>query len=233
MPLPTSQERLLACYQQALGHDLPNKLVALQGLARLFGEELAGQLSGESREWLERILGLTREIDTQVRALADVGRACKQMGLATTIDLASLWTEIGAEIACQSRSRTVVFAQATALPAVVLPGRALRRVLLELARYGVGRLPLEQPVRLTLAAELSESDGLQIRLHDDGAIPDPNAMRRDFEPRLNDPQGPVLGLFLARLLVEEWGGTIRPSAPSEGCFVVLEVPPEKLTGPGM
>ena len=35
------QERLLACYQQALGHDLPNKLVALQGIARLLEEELA------------------------------------------------------------------------------------------------------------------------------------------------------------------------------------------------
>src|SRR5947209_3860755 len=111
-PMQTStQERLLACYQQALGHDLPNKLVALQGLARLLDQELAEQLSGEAREWLARILGLTREIDTQVRALADVGRSCKQMGLATKIDLAELWAEVGAEIACQKRDRSISFAQ--------------------------------------------------------------------------------------------------------------------------
>ena len=43
--------------------------------------------------------------------------------------------------------------------------------------------------------------------------------------RLDAPQGPALGLFLSRLLVEAWGGTIELSAPSEGgCIVTLEVP---------
>jgi signal transduction histidine kinase len=225
MQQPTPQERLLACFQQALGHDLPNKLVALQGIARLLDEELAGKVTGEARDWLARILGLTREIDNQVRALAEVGRACRQMGLVTTIDLAELWTEVGVEIACQVKDRSLSFAHSTALSSVVLPERALRRVLVEMARYGVARSPAGSTVRLALSTEPSGAEGLRLAQQDDGPAPDSKALERALEPRLDDPQGPALGLFLARLLVEAWGGTLSLSAPSEGgCLITVDVP---------
>ena len=42
-------ERLLGCFQKALGHELPNQLVALQGLARLIEMEQADRLDEEGR----------------------------------------------------------------------------------------------------------------------------------------------------------------------------------------
>ena len=76
-------ERLLACYQQALGHDLPNKLVALQGLARLACEDLRPKADAESLETLMveyrplpgSILGeLTANFDIRL------GRTARELG---------------------------------------------------------------------------------------------------------------------------------------------------------
>src|SRR5712691_8274059 len=101
-PMQTStQERLFACYQQALGHDLPNKLVALQGLARLLDQELGGQLSGVAAECLQRVVGLTRQVHEQISALAELGRACRQTTLAGPSDLKTVWDEVNEETASQ------------------------------------------------------------------------------------------------------------------------------------
>src|SRR5437867_10506140 len=100
-------EPLLACFQQALGHDLPNKLVALQGLARLLALELAEQLDGETRASLERLAGLARQTHEQVAALADVGRTCRRADPAVPVPLADVWAEVKAEVHCTSGGRTL------------------------------------------------------------------------------------------------------------------------------
>lgn len=218
------RERLLACYQQALGHDLPNKLVALQGLARLLGEELEGQLSGDALECLQRVVGLTREVHEQVSALAELGRACREGGLATAADLKALWAEVSAETILQTPGRAIVFECTEPLPAPVLPGRAARRVLLELVRHAIRRTPAPQPLRLRLACRVSP-EGTHLELHDDGPSPSAAYLEKAFEPRLDGREEPGLGLFLARLLAEGWGGTIQLSAPSEGgCLASLQIP---------
>ena len=53
-------ERLLGCFQKALGHELPNQLVALQGLARLIEMEQADRLDDEGRAHLLRLADLAR-----------------------------------------------------------------------------------------------------------------------------------------------------------------------------
>ncbi len=222
----SSHERLLACYQQALGHDLPNKLVALQGLARLLEEELAGQLSGETSEWLARIVGLTREIDDRVRALAEMGRALQQGGPVTTIDLEETWLEVRSEISFQT-NHGILADFCFPVEVVVLPCRSFRRLLAEFFRYAVRRSLPGKDLRTLLSAEALGSDVVLLCFQDNAAPPTAGILEQPFDPRLDDPAGPAagLGLFLARLLVEGWGGTIRLSAPSEGgCLVAVEIP---------
>jgi signal transduction histidine kinase len=220
-----SQEHLLARYQQALGHDLPNKLVALQGIARLLGQELDGQLSGEAKDWLTRVVCLTMEIDNQVRTLADIGRACKQTGLVATINLAELWSEVRTEVAWQKSDRTIRCDSCFAEPIVVLPERSLRRVLVELMRYAVHRSLPGKDLRLVLSSERLRSDLVLVSLQDNALVPPHDVLEQALSSRVDGPQGSLLGLFLARLLVEGWGGTMRLSTPSEGgCLVTLEVP---------
>src|SRR5262249_38027329 len=48
-------ERLRVCYQQAVGHELPNQLVALQGTARLLEQDAGDRLDPETRADLTRL----------------------------------------------------------------------------------------------------------------------------------------------------------------------------------
>jgi hypothetical protein len=47
--------RLLAVLEKALGHDLPNQLIAVQGLARLLEQDHGERLGAEGRDYLGRL----------------------------------------------------------------------------------------------------------------------------------------------------------------------------------
>lgn len=220
-------ERLLACFQQVLGHDLPNKLVALQGLARLLEQDLAGKVDDDARASLERLAGLTRQIHEQVAALADVGRTCRRADAPVTVAVADVWAEVRAEVQWTSGGRPLRLDVVEPLPTVTAPRENLRRVLLELVRDALRRCPVVQPLRLQLSAVGTHS----LELLDDG--PAQTRPEQLFQPRPEAAQGSVagLGLFLARLLAEGWGGTLVQETPTQGgCRFRLELPgpPAKL-----
>src|SRR5262245_52676258 len=66
--------QLLAALQAFVGHDLPNQLVAAQGLARLLGELAGDRLDAEERGLVDRLAALAREADARARRLAEIGR---------------------------------------------------------------------------------------------------------------------------------------------------------------
>src|SRR5947207_648703 len=76
-PADGPRERLIAAYQQALGHDLPNLLVAIQGMVRLLQTEEAERLSPEGREFLDQLAQASRRAHEWSRALSDVGRVVR------------------------------------------------------------------------------------------------------------------------------------------------------------
>src|SRR4051812_4631173 len=80
-------EALLACYQHFLGHDLPNRLVAAQGLARLLLDELGPVLDADARDMLERLADLVLLADVETRRLAGIGRLHRDVGPATATPL--------------------------------------------------------------------------------------------------------------------------------------------------
>src|SRR5262245_38427396 len=80
-------ERLLACFQKALGHDLPGRLVALQGLLRLLEAEAGPQLDDETRTYLQRSLAVAGKAALLVRELADLGRAARDAATAAEVPL--------------------------------------------------------------------------------------------------------------------------------------------------
>ena len=55
---PAERPANMGVVQEALGHQLPNQLVALQGLARLLEEGEGGNLSPKGREQLGRLKAL-------------------------------------------------------------------------------------------------------------------------------------------------------------------------------
>src|SRR6266849_10400467 len=90
-----SRERLLAAYQQALGHELPNRLVAIQGLVQLLQLEEADNLGAGGRAYLHQLAGLSRRAHEMVRALAEVGQAVRAAQSSAPTDVADVAREAG------------------------------------------------------------------------------------------------------------------------------------------
>src|SRR5262249_39001018 len=90
--------RLLAAYQKALGHELPNQLVALQGLAQILAAEFSEHMDDEARRHLDRLVALTRHADECVRVLAQVGRWYRDREPRTPVRVAELAEEAVAEV---------------------------------------------------------------------------------------------------------------------------------------
>src|SRR3954462_5732568 len=86
-------EMQLALYQKALGHDLPNRMVALQGLARL--AELEPGPDTPAR--IGRLAELARQADENMRTLAELGCLCRKPRPLVTIKLGELVHEAAIE----------------------------------------------------------------------------------------------------------------------------------------
>src|SRR5262245_23104961 len=89
-------ERLLACYQQAIGHDLPNRLVVLQGTARMLEQDAGERLDPALRADLVRLAELARRVHDFIAALADVGRTCRRAEPAEEVSLEEVCREAAA-----------------------------------------------------------------------------------------------------------------------------------------
>ena len=212
-------ERLVGCFQRALGHEFPNQFVALQGLARLLVEEQGDRLDDEGRSLLLRLADLARRADHLARALADVGRVLRDPGPVEDVALPDLAREAAAEVNLLFSGWSVEYH--FPLEASVLPvsRRSLRLVLVHLLRNAVqaggGRTaPLEVGSRRT-------PEGVEWWVQDDGRGLSEIERRNLFE--CFGGHGAGLGLFLVRQIVAAWGGAIGVrSAPGEGTtFTVL------------
>jgi signal transduction histidine kinase len=213
-------ERLLACFQKALGHDLPNQLVALQGLARLVEMEQADRLDENGRALLLRLADLARRADGLVRRLAEVGRLTRDGGPVEEASLLEAAREAAAEVNVTASGWSVRYAinpEATVLP---VARRSLQLVLVHLIRNAVqadgGRASwVEVGSRRT-------ADGVEWWVKDDGrGLPETQAPRL-FECFAGGGTA-GLGLFLVRQIVAGWGGALRlHSEPGAGAtFTIL------------
>jgi hypothetical protein len=68
---------LLAVLRQALGHDLPNQLIAVQGLARLLELEQGERLGAEGRDYLGRLAAGAAAAHARVAELAELVRQAR------------------------------------------------------------------------------------------------------------------------------------------------------------
>src|SRR5579864_8128381 len=67
-------EQLLALFRQAMGHDMPNHLVALQGLVRLLEVEEKDRLSAAGQDYLRRLAAIHERGEGLVRVLSEICR---------------------------------------------------------------------------------------------------------------------------------------------------------------
>jgi signal transduction histidine kinase len=215
-PPVAALQRVLAALQKALNHELPNRLVAVQGLARLLDLEEGERLGPEGRDYLARIAAGADRLHALVSALAEVARLARPAPPAEAVDLAEVVAEVLTEAKQLAPDRSAEYHGPGPGLIVSVPRTALCRVLvLLLRRAGAGRV------------EVSTRAGAEIRITGDGLGLPPEMIELLFEP-FTGQDDPGLDLFLARQLAEGWGGAVRvESAPGAGSAFVVSCPPKR------
>jgi signal transduction histidine kinase len=216
-------EHLLACLQEALGHGLPNQLVAVQGLARLVLEEQGPRLDAEGRDLLGRVADLSRETDRAVRTLADVVRCCREPPPPAGTDLREVARGAVAEAELLPGGASIGYDFQGEAPPLNVPRRALSQALAQLLRNACHAGVAGRPLRVTVGGR-PQGGGAEVWVEDDGRGLAP-AQLREVEETLagrRGATGPGWGLFLVRQVAAAWGGAVRVwSEPGKGTRVAL------------
>jgi hypothetical protein len=210
-------DKLLACFQSALNHDLPNQLVALQGLVQLLDFEQKGTLGSDSKELLQRLEASARRALDTIFVMRDLQRLTSNVLAKEKVRLAELAPDVVRDI----RSLFPDFAADSRLSLeqneVDVVRQALHRALVQLGRLALG---LARGSRGTIEIGCRARTGKKevwIRLE---------------EPVLEGSKtpGPLKGaekryeFLVARELADGWGGTLHQQAGPTGPVFLLAIP---------
>ena len=220
------KEWLLAAYQQALGHELPNRLVAIQGLARLVLTDQAARLDATGRELLERLADLAQRTDRLVRSLAEIGRLDPAPEQAEPVALTGLVSEVIAEVKLLFNRQPVEYIIQDPMPTVVVARRGLYSVLHQLLRNASRAVQANPQGRVEVGARRTP-DGIDLWVADNGCGLSAAQQLHLFEPFHADAasEGQGLGLFLVRQVVAAWNGSVGvQSEPGKGATFTIRLP---------
>lgn len=214
---PEVSALLLACYQKALGHELPNLLVAAQGIARM----LLPDADPEKDALLERLAGAVQKADSLVRRLATLGRTLREPPRCSQVDLADLVHEVAIAVRLTPGTPPAKVLLAPDLPCITTDRERLSQALYQVLRnaHQAGRAELSTVVRVEW-----DSTTRTLRLSDNGrGLPprSPDSLTQPFHPA-NPGQG--LGLFTVQVLLASLGGTLSLTSQATGTTVELGLP---------
>jgi signal transduction histidine kinase len=217
---------LLAWFQQALGHDLPNHLVAIQGLLNLLELEEGDRLDPNGQEYLRRISASAQKAQKLLRSLADIGRARASLTPPEPIPFLDLAQEVATETKQLNPDRLLEYHFTADVPLVKAPREALRQVLLQLLRRAVQTDP-GTGLSLELGSRAVPT-GTEIWVSDNGRGLTPQQLQQLFEPFTGTDlisSTEKLDWILVREMVESWGGTLRiESEVDRGSTATLSLP---------
>jgi signal transduction histidine kinase len=220
-------EQLLALFRQAMGHDMPNHLVALQGLVRLLEVEEKDRLSATGQDYLRRLTAIHERVEGLVRTLADICRVGRSEQPQEPLLLSDVAQEAAVEIKQLFPDRVIEYHFPWSRFCLTAVRGDLHRVLVQLMRnavqaYANGRTAwLEIGTRETPAA-------LEFWIADRGCGLPPERQQQltDFLAgrQLRNP-GNGLGLVLVNRIVQHWQGTLRiESSAGHGTTVTIGLP---------
>ncbi len=223
--------RELESFSYSVSHDLRAPLRSIDGFAQLFLDEFGSGLDHIAKDYLHRIRGASRQMNTLIEDLLQLSRTSRQALRRERVDLSALARQILGELHCGHPERSVdvviqddVVASADPhLAAVVL------RNLLENAWKFTGRT---DGARIEFGA-VETPAGREFFVRDNGAGFDPACAGKLFGPfqRLHTTEqfpGTGIGLATVQRIVRRHGGAIRAEArPGEGAVFTFTLPEEK------
>jgi signal transduction histidine kinase len=220
-PGPAPPSRLLDCLQQALGHELPNHLVAIQGLVRILDLEEAARLGEPGRDYLARLASAADRLHSLVGTLAVLVRAARRSEAPERIGLAEAVAVAVAEAKKLSPLPAMEYHHCGPTTDLIVPGRCLHHVLVQLLRTALETAAGQARVLHCEFGQRRIPGGLEVWMTDDGPGLPRERQAQWFEPFATSTG---LALFSVQHLVESWGGRIRiesgPGPRTTYCFTV-------------
>jgi signal transduction histidine kinase len=218
-------DRLLALLQRALGHELPNRLIAIQGFVQLLSLEEADHLGAEGKEYLQRLTAATQRTAGLIKALAEFVRSARDSEVAETFTLNEALREAVAEVKQLYPQTNIGYDLTEPGPRVRVSRAAFRRVAVHLLRNACQAAAPTRELRIEVGA-CESPETVEFWVNDNGRGLTSLQLARLHEPFVGK-DGPGLGLTLVRHLVESWGGTVRvQSEPDQGSTFSVSVPKE-------
>jgi signal transduction histidine kinase len=218
----SDNERLLALLQKALGHELPNRLLAIQGLAQLLTIEEAERLSADGKDYIARLAAAAQRAHALVKTLADIVHVGRPEPTAQPTSVAEVVREAVAEAKQLFPCTAIEYHLPETGPLLRVPRRDLRQVATHLLRNTCRAGAPDRELRVEVGAH-DTPKGVEFWVTDTGRGLTTEEQERLFEPfATHDEAG--LGLILVRDIVESWGGQLHvQSAPGQGSKFTVEV----------
>ena len=220
-------ERVLAWGEMArqVAHEIKNPLTPIRlGVQHLKRARADARVDFDKvlDQNVERILREIDHLDEIARAFSRYGQPLEQRAGAEPTDVAGVLRDL-VELESMGESGVRWTVEGASQPLLALARREeLREVLLNV--FENARLAGARTVRASLERS---SEGIVIRVADDGQGIAADALPRIFEPHFSTrTSGSGLGLAISRRLIESWGGTISISSEAgEGATVTIALRP--------
>ena len=202
-----------------LAHGLKNAVHSLRGFAALIEPTLGDR--GDARAALDGLRVAIDDLEALARMTLDAGRAERPAAVPRAAVGVALERALGEMRVAHADVDWKVDGEADAL--VALSDAALQEVLVILMRNAVEAMSGQGLARVMIARQ---GDSVCLCVRDEGTGIAPADLERIFEPGYTTkPQGSGYGLYLARQLVQDAGGTIAArSASGGGAEVEIALP---------
>jgi signal transduction histidine kinase len=204
-------DQVLACLRRALGHDMANHLVAIQGLLRILEMEEGDHLGAAGKDYVRRIGNVSERVHILVSSLAAICRGGKDTHLAERLSLTGVAQEVAAELNQLFPNRRIEYHFPDAPFQLTASRAALRHVLLQLMRNAVQATGEGQPVRIDIGAT-DTAACREFWIADTGrglAADRLQELQEFFSGKPWPGPGNALGLMIVRQIVERLGGQVR------------------------
>lgn len=133
-PDQTRKARLWDLLRPTLNHDLPNMLVALQGLLQMLKLEQEESLNPAGQDYLQRLLTLSQKLQNTSGILKSLNKSLNNIPLAEPILLSEFIREVAAACKKKLPKSHLTFHTYLKMPQVVLPRLLLQQMLVEMVR---------------------------------------------------------------------------------------------------
>jgi K+-sensing histidine kinase KdpD len=227
-------ERLLKCFQKAHNHELPNHLVAIQGLVRLLKLEMEPKLDEESLEIFKRLETASQRTHEVIRTLAAIGRIGEEKASEEPVNLLDAAQEAACAVTSLLPRTAVQYDFPVDLPMLALDSASVHLVMYHLLRRAAQSAVGSKAVQVRVGARLDE-EGVAFWVADDGPVLSNRELEEVLEPFTGDHRQEAtrgLGMFLVRQWVDAWGATLRVEADTDkGNVFTLVCPSELVLSP--